>query len=487
MKLITIISTIALLIGCSSAPSQWVEVEAAVAISPDYSEVTFPKNIAPISFSVDCAAQEYYVDFLSGDKSIYAHQSTANDIRIPESDWRKLQAAGENFTIRIYAKVDGAWQRFPEITNHFSDSEIDSYLSYRLIAPGYELWDKLGIYQRNVTNFEQTEILTNNATGSGCMNCHSYANHSADKAMLHLRGSIGGTLIKRGDKVEKVSFMSGNMMSEGIYPSWHPSERFIAFSLNEISQYFHLKGRKPIEVSDARSDLIVYDLERDEVVSDSTVYGDRYMETFPEWSSDGRTLYFTRAEAIPTEGKIDIDSIYYNLCSIDFDPESRSFSNLKVLFDAASMGKSVSFPKVVPSSGHLVFTLSDYGNFSIWHPEADLYIIDLTTLESRAMDEVNSPDTESYHSFSSNGRWMVVSSRRDDGLYTRPYICGFDPSTAQFTKPFLLPQKSAGFYDDLFYSFNIPNFTKDAFSGTREFLDASLSQKRTVNNKINFF
>lgn len=484
-QLTIIISAIVIIcVGCSSAPSKWVDVKENVKIAPDYSEVTFPRNIAPITFSVACSAEEYYVEFLNGDHIVSAHQSTVNDIRIPEDSWHTMQSNGEPFVIRIYAKVDGAWQRYPDITNRFADTEIDSYLSYRLIAPGYELWDKLGIYQRNVTNYDQTEILTNSATGTGCMNCHSYANHSADKAMLHLRGSIGGTLIKRGDKVEKVSFMSGNMTSEGIYPSWHPSERFIAFSLNEISQYFHIQGRKPIEVSDAKSDLMVYDIDRNEVISDSTVYGERYMETFPEWSSDGRTLYFTRAQAIPTQGKVNIDSICYNLCSIDFDPESRKFSNLRLLYDAASMGKSVSFPKVIPHSGHLVFTLSDYGNFSIWHPEADLHIINLQTLESRALDEINSDDTESYHSFSSNGRWMVVSSRRDDGLYTRPYICGFDPETAKFTKPFLLPQSSAGFYDDLFYSFNIPNFTKDAFSGSREFLEMALSKSNKVTNKI---
>ena len=82
---------------------------------------------------------------------------------------------------------------------------------------------------------------------------------------------------------------------------------------------------------------------------------------------------------------------------------------------------------------------------------------DLQTGTSRPLVEVNSDDVESYHSWSSNSRWFVFSSRRIDGLYTRPYIAYVDED-GKVGKPFLLPQKDAGFYQSFMKSFNIPEF-----------------------------
>ena len=112
---------------------------------------------------------------------------------------------------------------------------------------------------------------------------------------------------------------------------------------------------------------------------------------------------------------------------------------------------------VSPDGKYLLYTLSGYGNFSIWHKDADLYMIDLSTLQSYPLEAANSDDVESYHSWSSNSRWFVFSSRRIDGLYTRPYIAYVDED-GKVGKPFLLPQKDAGFYQSFMKSFNIPEF-----------------------------
>ena len=51
---------------------------------------------------------------------------------------------------------------------------------------------------------------------------------------------------------------------------------------------------------------------------------------------------------------------------------------------------------------------------------------------------------------------MVFSSRRDDGLYTKPYV-GYVDADGRAHKPFLLPQKEPGeYYDALMFSYNIP-------------------------------
>ena len=53
---------------------------------------------------------------------------------------------------------------------------------------------------------------------------------------------------------------------------------------------------------------------------------------------------------------------------------------------------------------------------------------------------------------------MVLSSRRDDGLFTRPYFCHVD-ANGNVSKAFMLPQRNPRrFYRERFFSFNVPDF-----------------------------
>ena len=104
-----------------------------------------------------------------------------------------------------------------------------------------------------------------------------------------------------------------------------------------------------------------------------------------------------------------------------------------------------------------MFTVSSYGNFSIWHKDADLYVYDMQKEIYHGLDNANSDDVESYHSWSSNGRWFVFSSRRIDGLYTSPYFAHI-AEEGTVSKPFLLPQAESSFYEDFMQSYNIPEF-----------------------------
>ena len=106
------------------------------------------------------------------------------------------------------------------------------------------------------------------------------------------------------------------------------------------------------------------------------------------------------------------DSIRYNLMSISFDPATRSFGKPVLEVDAVSENKSISVPRVSPDGRFVLYTKGDYGQFHIWHKSSDLWVKDLQTDSCYALQEANSPDVDSFHSWSSNGRWFVFSSRR---------------------------------------------------------------------------
>ena len=247
-----------------------------------------------------------------------------------------------------------------------------------------------------------------------------------------------------------------------VYPYWHPEGRYIAYSTNTTRQVFHIRHENRIEVFDAASDLQVYDTKTNELILSPLVKQDSVYETFPVFSADGKTLYFCSARAI-SEGSIALDSIHYSLCSIAFDAANGTFGNkVDTLIDCATCRAgelgTVSFPRPSYDGRFLVYTVSEYGQFSIWHHEADLWMLDLQTGQCRPMSGVNSDDTESYHNWSTNSRWMVFSSRRDDGLFTRPYFTHIDADGRE-TKPFMLPQKSPRqFYRERFLSYNVPDF-----------------------------
>ena len=151
----------------------------------------------------------------------------------------------------------------------------------------------------------------------------------------------------------------------------------------------------------------------------------------------------------------------YNLCKISFDPGTGKFGEqVDTLFNAVAMGKSLTWPRPSYDGKYILFTLMDYGYFSIWHNESDQWLLDLQTGEAREIKEINSDKADSYHNWNVNSHWIVFTSRRDDGLYSRLYLASIDDQ-GRFSKPFMLPQRNPQeYYSESLYSFNTPDFSK---------------------------
>ena len=315
----------------------------------------------------------------------------------------------------------------------------------------------MGIYERNLTNFDEVTFLSNKQMNNNCMNCHSFCMQDPDKMLFHQRAIHAGTYIIINKKIEKLNTKTKETISALVYPSWHPSGKFIAFSTNDIKQDFHLCDPNRIEVFDNKSDVVVYDIEKHEIITAPCISSKDNMETFPTFSPDGKTLYFCSApiKQMPESYK----NIKYNLMKISFDTATRTFGQkVDTIYNAEKEGRSAKFPRVSPNGQYLLYTISNYGNFSIWHKDADLRMLNIRTNQIDLLKNVNSDDVESYHSWSHNSRWFVFSSRRGNGLYTRPYICYIDQN-GKTRKPFLLPQLN-GYYEHSLFSFNIPELVR---------------------------
>ena len=448
------------LVACTDTVSDARQETIQPAIYPDYIGVTIPVNIAPLNFNMT-DEQALRIDAVITDKhGNNLHSQGEESVDFNLDDWHALlaQNPGDSLSVTVSAKYDDGWHTYRPFSIYVSPDSIDYGICYRLIAPGYEVWSKMGIYERDLSSFDERPLIENTQF-EGCVNCHSFNRGNPADMSLHIRGPHGATLLRHNDS-SLVAYNTKTTQTLGfcVYPYWHPSGRYIAYSTNATSQLFHNADRNRIEVFDTASDLQVYDVEKNELLLSPLLKQDSIYETYPVFSADGRSLYFCAARALP-EDSHQLDSIHYNLCRIDFDPATGCFGNeIETIVDAASQHQSVSFPRPSYDGRFLCYTLSDYGQFSIWHHEADLYLLDLSTCESRPMTGANSDDTESFHNWSTNSRWLVLSSRRDDGLFTRPYFCHVD-AQGVVSKAFMLPQRNPRrFYRDRFLSFNVPDF-----------------------------
>ena len=464
----------------AEVPSQFTEANTEVQIYPDYKDIIVPPNIAPLNFIVrDSLGTAYVAQLKAGGQELLAGASEDGIIRMDTTQWRALLTAskGSDVSVDIYAKHPEGWVHFKPYKLSVAEEPIDAFVSYRLIEPGYELYRQLGIYQRNLTTFDEVPLYENNRQynegENHCVNCHNYRWGDTESMLFHVRSNHGGTIIVQDGKAHKIQLKDSTIITSGVYPSWHPTENLVAFSTNKTGQAFHVYYPEKLEVLDERSDLLLYDVTKNEV-SHILRTADQ-LETFPCWAPDGRTLYYCNAyvrnllepslpdSTVTQQLLLKFDSIRYNMMSIPFDPKTRSFGTPKMEINAAAENKSLSVPRVSPDGRYILYTKGDYGQFHIWHKSSDLWVKDLQTDSCYVLTEANSPDVDSFHSWSSNSRWFVFSSRRMDANYTRLFIAYFDKQ-GHAHKAFVIPQEDPEWNILLLKSYNVPELSRNAVS-----------------------
>jgi tricorn protease-like protein len=308
----------------------------------------------------------------------------------------------------------------------------------------------MGIFQRHLEDFDEKPILLNRLTSDNCMNCHNFWQNGTNRWLLHLRGTPGTSMLLVIDgKVRKIDLKT-KFNGPAAYPAWHPSGNLIAFSVSNLFLFFHQTGESR-DVLDRYSDIVLYDIPTNTITTTPAISSPDRMEIWPAWSPDGKYLYFCSAPKIETFEKLDkpnelaYDKIKYDLMRIAYDPVNRTWGKLETVISSAELGFSITEPRVSPDGRFVLFTAANYSQFPIYLPSADLYLLDLTNGKWKKL-EMNSNRADSFHSWSSNGRWIVFSSKRDDGLFTRPYFSHID-SSGNASKPFVLPQENPLFYE----------------------------------------
>lgn len=475
---------VCIMASCTSHPSvpqNYTQENGKPEIYPDYTDVVVPPNIAPLNFAMR-DIDNIVARFTYGSTSVTYGEG--RKVLIDEEEWKELlgEAKGGDIKVEVFAEKDGKWKAYKPFCISVAEEEIDPYISYRLIFPSYVAYEMLNICQRDLTGFEEKDIYTNTLvqteSNGQCINCHSYQNYKTDNIQFHMRQGLGGTMILHDGKLTKINMKNDSVLSAGVYPSWHPELPLIAYSTNHTGQSFHTRDRAKIEVQDTESDLILYDVEKNEVTTISGLPEE--LECFPWWSPEGDMLYFGSAhfvyqDTVPHATEIihRFKEVKYNIYRKSFDRRTNTFGETELVYDAAANNMSASFPRISPDGKYLLTAMGEFGCFHVWHPDADLYMMDMKTGKMRKLENVNSNCAESYHSWSSNSRWIMFISRRDDNNFSRLYFAYIDRN-GKAHKAFELPQRDPDFYTYFMRSYNVPEFMKEPVKVTpQEFAAAA--------------
>jgi len=478
------------LVSCSdkqrSLPENIVSEGSSATILPNYADVTVPPNIAPLNFSVMGDTIDDCVAHFSSKAGSFCY-GKGHKVQIDERDWKRMLEANRNDSIdvELYTHSTEGWRKHESFSIHISADSIDPYIAYRRIPP-YNTYERISLCQRNLETFDEVEYYNNRMLStkrSGhCVNCHAFQNYHTERMQFHVREEFAGTMIAEcpggnTDKklIKKVNMKLPETISSGVYPAWHPRLNLIAYSVNKSFMDNHTYGLTKSEVQDSESGLILYDNDHNKVIP--ICNEPDTLETFPAWSPDGKYLYYAAAHFIFHEKESSATSkearinrqhevlenyreVRYNIYRRPFDSISLSFGNSELVLNSSADSLSATLPRISPDGQWLLTCIGSYGCFHIYHPEADLYVTSTTTGETHSLAQANSERAESYHNWSSTGRWIVFQSRRRDNNYTRLYFTHFN-ADGTATKAFELPQEDPDYELINLNSYNIPEFTTE--------------------------
>jgi Flp pilus assembly protein TadD len=244
--------------------------------------------------------------------------------------------------------------------------------------------------------------------------------------------------------------------------------------------------------------LVVYDRETKTYSPLPGADDPKYVQSNAVWSPDGKYIVFARAEAYHAEGLDEQNNALVDQKDVpEFTVEKKPFrydlyripfndgkgGTAEPVRGASGDGMSNFFPKYSPDGKWIIFCKAR--SYMLLQPDSELYIIPAEGGVARRL-RYNTARMNSWHSWSSNSRWLVFSSKVN-GPYTQLLLTHIDED-GNDTPPVVLerftsPDRAA----------NIPEFVKlpgDAIAEIREqfldpysFLRAGMANEHTGNHQ----
>lgn len=435
-------------------------------IKPDYAGVTIPPNVAPLNFEIQEPGTGFLVRLQGATGEPIELSAEHAKILIPEKRWHQLlsENRGAVLKVEVYAQSENnQWKRYTAITNWIAAENIDPVLIYRKIHPAHSTWSSMGLYQRDLTTFDEKPFLENSRFANDCCHCHMLRNNDPNTA----------TVVIRSSHYQNSLLVISNGVADALrgsvgFVAWHPTGRVMASSFSKPRLMLHTARNDMRDIAELEGWIGYFLLGNDVVKKVPGLSDNSRLRAFPFWSPDGRYLYYCSAPNpwtnMATITATSHTTAKYDLMRVSYDIDHDQWGTPELILPVSQTGFSVAQPRMSPDGHWIFFCAIPYGCWPTYDSTSDIYGIDLVAGQAAGRYtarklELNSSECESWLSWSSNSRWVVFSSKRISPLFNRPHIA-YVATNGICSKPFILPQEDPEFYDSLLKTFTIPTLAK---------------------------
>jgi tetratricopeptide (TPR) repeat protein len=343
-----------------------------------------------------------------------------------------------------------------------------------------------------------------------CGNCHSFADDGSvlgldvdygnDKGAYAIM-PVSSHMVMNDEKIITWSDYKreDGELTFGLLSRVSPKGRYVVSTVKDRSVFVAMPDLMISQLFfPIKGILVIYDRQTKTFTALPGADDPQYVQSNAVWSPDGKELVFARAKAyyakrlaqnnsalvdekdVP-EFTVDQKPFRYDLYRIPFN--GGKGGTAEPLEGASNDGMSNYFPKYSPDGKWIVFCKAK--SYMLLRPDSELYIVPATGGVARRL-RYNTPRMNSWHSWSSNSRWLVFSSKVN-GPYTQLFLTHIDAdgndSPPVLLERFTSPDRAA----------NIPEFVKlpgnaivdirERFLNPYSFLRAGLANENTGDHK----
>lgn len=381
--------------------------------------------------------------------------------RIPDAVWREVvqRAGASDVLLRVRGvKRRGLWGKEWESVHasrpvrfRISEDPADGAIVYRLVAPPFFNRITPDTFVRDIRTLEARPLLLGRQ--EYCISCHTFSSQSGWRGKLGLQVRYSGErdidpptylAVCDLDTRKTIRTILPFKLQMTTFMSWSPDETKLAFAANQrlVTTWPLVLESQNAEEGDA--DLAIYDVTLGKTFLLPGASESGILETFPRWTPDGKHIVFSRAPS----GRHPLMT-HFELYVIPYR-DGRGGTPVPVP-GASGSGKSNIYPRFSPDGKWMTFVRAEAG--ALIKSSSDIYISpsDLKGPSSRLESNADCA-ADSWYSWSSNSRWIVFSSKRDDGLFARLYLTHIDEA-GQASPAVRLPLA-----EEPMMTFNIPEF-----------------------------
>lgn len=386
--------------------------------------------------------------------------TTSKSWRFPSKVWERVRRDAVTRDAKVQVKGvklnkagerTGPVQASEIVRLRISRDPADSYIVYRLVAPPFSSSKTPDLFLRDIREDEPRVFLS--ARRKYCVNCHSFSSKQGNVGKLSLQvrslAAVGQKLpvylgVYDIDRRTGYRVQLPFQIQMTTFMDWSPDHERLAFSANQ-----KIVALEPILYETqlagmSTSDIAICDLTRNEAYLLPGASDPNMLEIYPRWSPDGSRIVFSRSPVGSHPA-----NVHFDLYVIPVDGGKQSVA--QPIEDAADNGRSNYFPRFSPDGKWFSFCQCDGGD--LIRSSSDLYLKagDLKGPAHRL--ECNAPyAADSWHSWTSNSRWLVWASKRDGGIYAYLYLTHIDEA-GHASPAIRVPMKKKPHA-----SFNVPEF-----------------------------